>query len=154
MCEPTLVLGHVVRLPARGFSRPIGREVSALILASIAVQMINPSRHDHTAHVLGGGALMLLIGGLAPRGWAEANPERLGMSSVGLVAICALAAELAVFGPFDLVDVAFTVAGSLVVGPSQGSRFHGAGRRALVPAAAGLLALALVFRFMMSSGPS
>lgn len=94
------------------------REVGFLLLCAAAVQLVLAHRHDYPLHIIAGGSLALLVGTLVPR----ALVHRLGAVAVRcafllVVVVCAGLAEQVVYGPFDIVDVAFTLAGVLLALP-------------------------------------
>ena len=99
-----------------GLSRSLaGREALVLLGAALIVQVVMPYRHDLPAHVVGGGAAALLCAALVPRSIGRGNADVCRAAIFGWVVVLAWGAEQLVFGPFDLVDVSFTLAGALVV---------------------------------------
>ena len=92
---------------------PVTRQVAPLIIAALAVQVLLPFRSDNAAHVLGGGALTMLPTAMLPGGWLRV-PWSEAAILVGVLAV-AYTTEWTVFGPFDIVDAAFTMSGALVV---------------------------------------
>ncbi len=92
---------------------PVARQVIPVLIAALVVQVLLPFRSDNAAHVLGGGALALLLIATPPARWLRA-PWSEAAILVGVLA-AALITEWTVFGPFDVVDVAFTMGGAFVV---------------------------------------
>lgn len=92
-----------------------GREVLVLLCSALLVQLVMPYRVDLPAHLIGGGALALAIAAVLPaRAVARLASAVIPLVFTGVVLVVWWV-EQAVFGPFDLVDVAFTLAGALVV---------------------------------------
>ena len=91
---------------------PVTRQVAPLIIAALAVQVLLPFRSDNAAHVLGGGALTMLPTAMLPGGWLRV-PWSEAAILVGVLTV-AYITEWTVFGPFDIVDVAFTMSGAFV----------------------------------------
>lgn len=91
---------------------PVSRQVTPLIIAALAVQVLLPFRSDNAAHVLGGGALAMLLIAASPGRWSQAPWSEVAIL-VGVLA-AALITEWTVVGPFDVVDIAFTMGGAFV----------------------------------------
>lgn len=91
---------------------PAARQVIPVLIAALVVQLLLPFRSDNAAHVLGGGALAMLLTAMLPGGWLRV-PWSETVILVGALA-AALITEWTVFGPFDVVDVAFTMGGAFV----------------------------------------
>ena len=93
---------------------PIGSlrwDLITILAVAVAVQVVFPDRADWAAHVTAGGALVVVADAALGRclgPWAVT----LGAASVLVLAVVA---ELTLTGPFDPADVAFTVAGALLV---------------------------------------
>lgn len=90
--------------------RELEHEVLVLILVSLGVQLVYPYRHDLPAHLVGGAGAMLMVTAAAPRAWGKAAP----ILGYALLVVVGWISEHLVFGPPDPVDVAFTLAGSLL----------------------------------------
>ncbi|MEO6630032.1 MAG: hypothetical protein ABIP03_15865 [Aquihabitans sp.] len=139
----------------RNLSRTLaGREALTLVGAALVVQVVMPYRHDLPAHVVGGGAAALLGAALVPRFIGRTNGELAGFAIFAWVVALAWLAEQQVFGPFDLVDVSFTLAGALVVmdclpevinAPSED-------RQSVFWAGVLLIMLALLYRYGLTRG--
>jgi hypothetical protein len=145
-------MSAAARLAARAHllrSSAAGAETLALLAAGVLVQVAVPTRHDWAAHVVGGGALaMLLLVALPARAHRDARSTG---AVLVLVAVMAWLLEETVFGPFDVVDVAFTAAGALVVDPSCRDDLVHHNRRTLGAVSVGLLACALAYRYLLTA---
>ena len=97
-----------------GQPRPATRQVLAVLLAGALTQLILTFRGDSAAHVIGGGALVMCLGSLIPRSWIRARPALVECAIFAAVLGAAWVGEMTIFGPFDLDDVAFTIAGGFV----------------------------------------
>lgn len=136
---------------------PVGSlrwDLITILAVAVAVQVVFPDRADWAAHVTAGGALVVVADAALGRRlgpWAVA----LGAASVLVLAVVA---ELTLTGPFDPADVAFTVAGALLV--TGGASVDGAkltargdvGRLAMGWGMA-LLAGAVYYRYGIRRGP-
>lgn len=156
--EVTAPNGHTV-LPNRLIRRlgtivgsPFAGEVLVLLVAAGFVQAVFPYRHDWPAHLAAGGGGVLVLAGLAP--------ARLGRSivPVAYLAIVGLGwlTEHLVFGPPDPVDVAFTLAGTLltlVAAPEVVTSMRPA-RRSAATWGVAVIVVSLAFRYGMSIGPA
>lgn len=127
--------------------------VTILVVAAV-VQAVFPDRADWAAHVTAGGALVIVADAVLGRrlgGWAVT----LGASGVlGL----AVVAELTVAGPFDPGDVAFTLAGALLVTGAASARGEPVAardsvRRLGLAWGMALLVVAVYYRYGIRRGP-
>ena len=107
-------------------TRWLGLALLVLVAAVLAVQLVFPYRQDWPAHLLGGGGILWVIAGLSPR-WLRRVSALLGF---GVVAAVGWVTEHLVFGPPDVVDVCFTLAGAVVAFPfiDQRIAMRGQGR--------------------------
>lgn len=132
-----------------------GREALLLLGAAAVVQLVMTYRGDLPSHVLMGGACSLLLASVLPPGAVR----RLGSWTTPVVFTAVVPLALAVevpYGPFDLVDVAFTLAGALVASQASGpvAVAPPAERRVVVAVAAVLLVVAWAYRAAMVQGPA
>jgi len=124
---------------------PFLREVWVLVIAAAVVQAIFWVRHDWPAHLVAGGMMSLAVAASLPKRVASwAGP--LGFLAV---LVAAILTELTVFDPFDPVDIAITVLGSLLVASAAAdvtlaSRLE---RRVVLRWAAALIVASLAYRF-------
>lgn len=133
-------------------------DLAVLAVAAFVVQACFPHRHDWVGHVLAGGSLVIIAD-------AVLGPI-LGAWSVivgawGVLGV-AVVADLTLTGPFDPADVAFTVAGAMLVTGgvqvylrpgSPGLERVGASCWVQVAWGLGLLAVAFYFRYSFRAGP-
>jgi hypothetical protein len=124
---------------------PFNREILVLLAAAAVVQALFWVRHDWPAHLVAGGAMSLGVFAVSPRRVASWT------GPLGFVAVLAAAVltELTVFNPFDPVDIAVTVLGSLFVAGAGADvalapRRH---RRCVLQWSALLIGASLVYRF-------
>lgn len=125
------------------------REPLVLIAASLVVQLLVPYRFDLPAHVAAGGGVALLAAVVLGPGIARRASAVFPVLVVGVAAVAAFAAESAVLGPFDLVDLVFSLLGSLLVTPSAEdlAALPVRDRLRLAAAAMTLVAFALQYRY-------
>ena len=133
---------------------PLRGDLVAILAVVVAMRVVFPDRADWAAHVMAGGAVAVVADAVLGRrvgGWGVT----LGATAALVFAVLG---ELTVAGPFDPGDVAFTLAGALVVtggasmlpdGSAADARLW---RRALVWGL-GLLAFAVYFRYGIRRGP-
>lgn len=130
----------------------LAREAAVLLAAGAFVQVVFRYRYDWPAHLVAGGAGVWVVASLVPRRLAGA---------AGLIAYVAMAAlgwitEHLLFGPPDLVDVSFTLAGT-VLALSFASEVAAADaglRRRAGGCGVGLIAASLIYRYGLSMGPA
>lgn len=131
-------------------TRWLGRELLVLVAAVLAVQLVFPYRQDWPAHLLGGGGILWVIAGLSPR-WLRRVSALLGF---GVVAAVGWVTEHLVFGPPDVVDVCFTLAGAVVAFQTAdaiaGSSWAVRGRA--VAWGIGIMVVAVGYRYSGASG--
>ncbi|HEY4377056.1 MAG TPA: hypothetical protein VGM93_07845 [Acidimicrobiales bacterium] len=104
---------------------PFKAELAALLAAAVLVQLVFPYRQDWPAHVVGGGAVVLICGGFFPRRigpWFEP-------AALGCVVALSILTELTIFSPFDVMDVSFTLVGALIVAAGGGGDLLSCSRR-------------------------
>lgn len=127
-------------------------DLLVLVGAAVAVQVVFPYRHDWPAHLLGGGGAMLLVAALAPRAVHRAT----ALAGFAVVLGLACVTEARVFGPLDLVDISYTLAGGVVMFQAT-DRIGSAAGRARGDAAswgAALIIVGLAYRYGTSIGPA
>ncbi|MCB1038271.1 MAG: hypothetical protein KDA94_01865 [Acidimicrobiales bacterium] len=127
-------------------------DLLVLVGAALVVQLVFPYRHDWPAHLVGGGSAMLVIAAVAPRRLKLVTPAA---AFAALVALSWVTEE-GVFGPFDLVDISFTLAGALLTSRAT-ERIGQSNRQTRTAAAvwgAALIVAALAFRYGTSIGPT
>lgn len=133
---------------------PVARQVIPLIVATAIVQVLLPFRSDNAAHVLGGGALVMFVGATAPRRWLLWLGAAAEAAMLAFVLIVAHLTEWTLLGPFDVVDVAFTMGGAflaLAALPSWSAEAREQ-RGRLASAALLLGAASLVLRYLLGIG--
>ena len=129
-------------------------DLLAIVTVAIAVQVVFPDRADWVAHVMAGGALVVIADatlGSRVGAWA------LNLGTFGVL-VLAVVAELTVTGPFDPSDVAFTLAGALLVNGGSSIRSNDATserHNAHLGLAWGmaLLGVAVYYRYGIRRGP-
>ncbi len=128
----------------------IERDVVAVVLAVLLVQLVFPYRHDWPAHLLGGAAAMFVVAAVAPRAAARLTAL---VGWVGLVGLAWITEHL-LFGPPDLVDISFTLLGGVVAfeGADRIARTRGVARRRALLTGATALVLALAYRYVPAFG--
>ncbi len=129
-------------------------QVVLVMGVAFAVQLLLPFRGDSTAHVMGGAALTMAAGALVPSALIRRAAGRVEAAVFALVVAVAWVAEMTVLGPFDLLDVTFGAAGSFVALAAlpRWSDLDRAGRVRLGRVAAGLMALAALWRYGVRIG--
>lgn len=132
-----------------------GREALLLLGAAAVVQLVMTYRGDLPSHVLVGGAASLLIAAALPAGIVERLGPWTTAAVFGAMVPVAVAVEVP-YGPFDVVDVAFTLAGALVASGASGpvSTASPAERRAVLAVATVLALVAWAYRVVTSQGPA
>lgn len=94
--------------------RGVLAQMALVLVAALTVQVILPFRGDSTAHVVGGAALAMGIGVVLPSRWIHESTALTEALTFAAITIVAWAAESTIIGPFDLLDIAFGLAGSFV----------------------------------------
>jgi hypothetical protein len=122
-------------------------DLATVVAVAAAVQLLFPDRADWAAHVLSGGALVIVVGALLSTSFG------LWSTTIGsvMVAAAAVIADSTVVGPFDPSDVAFTLAGALVVTGGASTR-RDSTHKAVVWGLA-LLGAAVYYRYGIRRGP-
>lgn len=137
------------------------RDIVTVLCCSVALFVAFPHRVDWASHTLAGGAVVLVCVALTgPR-----LGRRSSTAGAALVLLLAAGLDLTVTGPFDPADVAWTLAGALLVTGSRDLVPAGADldtatavdvrsdRRRAIAWGLGLLAVALVNRYGIRRGP-
>lgn len=133
---------------------PAVRQVLVVALAALTVQVLLPFRGDSAAHVLGGAALAMFVGVALPQ---RAHWHRGAATEVAIFAFVLAVAwwtETSILGPFDIVDIAFTMGGAFVA-LAAAPRWPSATRRDclyLVAASFTLAGTALAYRYLLGIG--
>lgn len=129
-------------------------DLVTVVAVAVAVQIMFRDRADWVSHVLAGGALVIIVDAVLGR--------RLGAWAATLGAMAALVlgvlVELTISGPFDPSDVAFTVAGALVVtghgaSVATSSTCNDAAKHVALAWGIGLLGIAVFYRYGVRRGP-
>ena len=95
-------------------SSPVRRQVVVICLTGAAVQTLLWFRGDSAAHVVGGAALATFLGVSAPRRWLRRFDACAEMVILAMMLGITWVTEKTITGPFDALDVAFTMAGAFV----------------------------------------
>lgn len=133
-------------------TRDLRQELVLLLVGAVVVKLLFPFRHDLPAHVVGGGAAAVVAVTMVPRRVADRLGDGVLGIGLALVILLAWSTERFLFGPFDLVDVAFTVAGAVaVVDVGTAAAADGSQRRQVLAWNIALVGLALVYRYGLSS---
>ncbi len=125
--------------------RPWG-EVVALVLAAAVVQVAFTGRTDWPAHLLAGGGAVLVVVAVAPTAlhrWAAPV-------AIGAVTAVGVLSEVLWVGPFDPLDIAFTVVGGLFVAsatPAGPEGQDGTARATTALVGVALVGLAVFYRY-------
>lgn len=148
---------------SQGRNRPIrwarsfaGQQVLTLLAVGLLIQMLLPYRHDSTAHVVAGGALILFLGSVIPPPLLNRLGSVTELALFTLVMGLAWSTETTFLGPFDLVDIAFTLGGAFVALAAL-SRLTAADpldRRSTARASVVLAGAAVAYRYLLGIGPS
>lgn len=133
-----------------------GRQLLTLLAAGTVVQLLIPYRYDNPAHVVAGGAMVLLVGSALNPGTLSKLGVLTELALFSAVLAVAWFSEMAIFGPFDLIDVAFTLGGAFVslAALSDLAAVDRDDRRAVLATSAVLMAGSLGYRYLMGIGPS
>lgn len=121
-----------------------------VVLASgVAVQVVFPERADWVAHVVAGGGLAVVINASLSKqlgSWAQP----LGAA---IVLVGAIVADATLTGPFDAGDVAFTLAGALLVTGTSTSGTSRTLKWTAIGWGIALTAVASYYRYGIRRGP-
>lgn len=138
---------------ARSRLPPVLQQVVAVLAAGLATQLLLTFRGDSPAHVVGGAALVMFLGALAPRTLLRRHPATTELAIFATVLAAAWMGEKSIIGPFQLDDVAFTIGGAFVALPFVPNGSTARRERVHLAAAAVLLATAaLVHRYVLQLG--
>lgn len=134
--------------------RSLRWDLITVVAVAVAVQIVFRDRADWASHVLAGGALIIIADAVLGRRLGAWAPTIGAMIVLGL----GVALELTVSGPFDPGDVAFTLAGALVVTGRGGSGDTTGGptadgRGVALAWGVGLLVVAVYYRYGIRRGP-
>lgn len=135
-------------------STSVTGQVLVIVAAGVAVQALLWFRGDSAAHVVGGAALATFIGISTPRRWLRRLDAWAEAVILAIMMAITWTSELTITGPFDLIDVVFTMAGAFLalaalpawVDASRPQRRH------LRWAMVGLAAAALALRYLSGLG--
>lgn len=121
------------------------RDFLVLVGAAAAIQLLFAYRHDWPAHLVAGGAGVVVVAACTPRRagrWA-------GLLAFVAMAILGGASERTLVGPPDMVDVSFTLAGALLCidAASDVSSGGRATRGAAAALGVSLVVLSLAYRY-------
>lgn len=129
-------------------------QVITTVLAGAIVQALLWFRGDSAAHLVAGAALTTFIGVTVPKGWLRRLDAWAEFVILGVVLGVSWVSEETIVGPFDPIDITFTVAGAFLAlaylpdwieaGRSE--------RRRLRAAAVGLAVLSLTLRYLVGLG--
>lgn len=133
-----------------------GREALLVLGAGAAVQLVMRYRTDLPSHVVGGGGLSLLVASLVPVAWARRLGPLFTTAVFAVVGGAALVTDAFVYGPFDQVDVAFTMAGALVASEAatEITSSPATVRRYVAVVGLGLMFLGWAYRAITMNGPT
>ena len=123
-------------------SRPWG-EVVGLVVAAAVVQVAFLGRTDWPAHLLAGGGAVLVAVALAPR---RVRPWAAPVA-IGAVTALGVLSEVLWVGPFDPLDIAFTVVGGLFVASATPDGRDGRARVTTAAVGVALLGVAVLYRY-------
>jgi len=107
------------------------------------VQLAFTGRTDWPAHLLAGGGAVLVVVAAAPgavRPWAAP-------AAIGGVAVLGVVSEILWVGPFDPLDIAFTMVGGLFVASATPVEPGGRARRTTALVGLALLGIAVWYRY-------
>jgi hypothetical protein len=133
------------------------RDLLVLLAVAVSVQLVLPDRADWAAHILAGGAIVVLVD--AALG-ARIGPWAVTLGAV-VVLLLAIVADLTLTGPFDPGDVGFTLAGALVITGAGGGSSPGEApapgwdhnRRVAMAWGTAVLIVAVYYRYGIRRGP-
>ncbi len=125
-----------------------GREALLVLGAAAFVQLVMVYRSDLPSHVMAGGGTALLVGAAIPHALAARLGRWLEVALFVAVLPVATVAEGRLTGPFDLVDLAFTLGGALVAldGAVAAAHTSGQQRRLMLMTGAVLVAVGFGYR--------
>lgn len=120
----------------------------------MAVQALLWFRGDSAAHVVGGAVLATFIGVSVPKHWLRVLDAWAEAAILGVVLAAAWVTEWTIFGPFDAVDIAFTMGGAFLATASVPTWVEADRRERwqLGTAAVVLAAVALAVRYLAGLG--
>lgn len=130
------------------------RWAGILVAVGVLVQVLLPYRHDQPAHLVAGGALVLfLIVSVSPKRLHGLDPFT-EVYVFALVVVLSWATEATFLGPFDLVDIAFTLAGSFLALAAlpEADQLSARDRRSTARMCLVLAAGALTYRYVLGIG--
>lgn len=93
---------------------PVARQVIVIAGVGAAVQGLLWFRGDSAAHVVGGAALATFIGVSVPRPWLRRLDAWAEVVILAVMLGITWVTERTITGPFDILDVVFTMAGAFV----------------------------------------
>jgi len=138
----------------RPFTTTVAGQIAVIVTVGVAVQALLWFRGDSAAHVVGGAVLATFIGVSVPKRWLRVLDAWAEAAILGVVLAAAWVTEWTIFGPFDAVDIAFTMGGAFLATASLPA-WTEAGRRErwrLGTAAVVLAAGALALRYLAGLG--
>lgn len=93
---------------------PVWRQVILVVAIGVTVQALLWFRGDSAAHVVGGAALATFLGVSVPRLWLRRLDAWAEVVILAAMLGITWVTEETITGPFDALDVAFTMAGAFV----------------------------------------
>ena len=93
---------------------PVWRQVIVVAAIGVTVQALLWFRGDSAAHVVGGAALATFLGVSVPRRWLRRFDAWAEVVILAVMLGVTWVTEETITGPFDALDVAFTMAGAFV----------------------------------------
>lgn len=138
----------------RRFASTVAGQITVVVAVGVVVQALLWFRADSAAHVVGGAVLAAFIGVSVPKRWLRVLDAWAEAAVLGVVLAAAWVTEWTIFGPFDAVDIAFTMGGAFLATASLPA-WVGADRRErrqLGTAAVLLACAALSLRYLAGLG--